>query len=104
VNPKIDPAVFEQLRQVRRARLEGLDGPGIAARTGLSVRRVKHLEQQYRDRPLVQFLTPGLCRQVREAYAVGRHPTRAALAIEFDLTLDQVDAIWSREFPYVERI
>jgi hypothetical protein len=102
----IPVAVFPEVSSVRRWRLLGLDGPGIARKTGLTERRVKHLEQQYpaagQDaRPLVRFITPGLCRDVREAWALGSTKTRAALAADFNLTLDQVAEVFSRPFPYL---
>lgn len=102
----IPTTVFSEVSSVRRWRLLGLDGPGIAQKTGLTERRVKHLEQQYPAegpdaRPLVLFLTPGLCRDVREAWALGRHATRAALAADFDLTLEQIDEVFRRPFPYL---
>lgn len=87
--------------------MTGLDGPGIAARTGLPHRRVKHLEQTYRGRPLVQFLTYGLVTAVRRDWALGQH-SRAELAGAHLLDLDQVERILSRapgthaEGPYTD--
>jgi len=86
---------LEELRSVRALRATGLDRPSVAAQLGITTRRVRHLEEHYGlAAGETRFLTIGVCRDVRQQWALGAS-SKADLARNHRLTLDQVAAILS---------